>query len=59
MEAQETFVRPLGKAIVVRTVPTHPLFDPRSVVADMIATSFLRSTMPTTLEWYVDVVRYL
>lgn len=55
---QETFARP--PAVVVRTiVPRHRLFDPRSVVADMSASSLLASTMLMTLEWYVDVVRYL
>jgi hypothetical protein len=41
--------------VAARKVPRHPLFDPSSVAADMIATSFLPSTM-LRKEWYVDVV---
>jgi len=59
--AEETFVRPLVMPFVVRTQVAsarHPLFDPSSVVGDMIASSFLPSTMLMTLEWYVDVAIY-
>jgi len=57
--AQETFVRPLGMPFMVTTqVSRYPLLDPSSVVADMIATLFLPSTMLMTLEWYVDVAIY-